>query len=83
MPRSSIRRPVGSMPWNGAPVNVPSDRHWTAATSSSAVIRMTVISHVGHRGEDLAEEGAHRVRAAEHSERHDVVDALGVPVARP
>ena len=43
-----MRRPVGSMPWNGPPVNVPVARHWTAATSWSAVIRVTVNSKSGN-----------------------------------
>ena len=42
-----MRAPVGSMPLNGSPVNVPLPRHCTAARRSSATMLSMVTSRSG------------------------------------
>jgi hypothetical protein len=39
--------PVGSMPWNGSPSNVPVADHWTAAWRSSSMISSIDIWKLG------------------------------------
>ena len=46
-PRSSTARPVGSTPWNGAPVKWAVMRHSTATWVWSAATRITVVSASG------------------------------------